>query len=124
MSFIIPFFGGYCYGLSLNTDNPDIVKQTIDSPFLKTIDMVSKGAIYGITADVVSRTFIPEHGHKAFTALLLGIASYKVYKFCKSKFTKSGSSSLYDEEKTLECTGQIECECIEIDLVTEKVKEE
>lgn len=124
MLFITPFWGGYCYGISLNTENPDIIKQTIESPFLTTIDAVSKGAIYGITADVVSRTFIPEQGHKAFTALLLGIASYKLYKFCKSKFAKSDKSSPYDEEKTLEYIGEIECECLEIDLVREKVKEE
>jgi hypothetical protein len=121
---ITPFFGGYCYGLTLNTENPDIVKQTIESPFLTTIDAVSKGAIYGITADVVSKTFIPEKGHKAFTALLLGIASYKLYKFCKSKLAKSESISSYDEEQTTKFTEKIECECLEIDLVREKVKEE
>jgi hypothetical protein len=37
---IIPFIGGYCYGLSLNTYNADIVNQTIDIPFLTTIDAV------------------------------------------------------------------------------------
>lgn len=121
---ITPFIGGYCYGLSLNTDNADIVNQTIDSPFLTTIDAVSKGAIYGITADVVSRTFIPETGHKAFTALLLGIASYKLYKFCKSKFAKSYSGTSYDEEQTPEYIGKNDCEYPEKDLVTEKVKEE
>jgi len=121
---LIPFLGGYTYGLSLNTDNPDIIKQTIEHPFLTTIDAVSKAAVYGITAHAVSRTFIPEQGNKVFTALLLGIASYKVYKFCKSKFVKSNSNTTCDEEKTPECTGEIECECLEEELVKEKVKEE
>lgn len=74
--------------------------------------------------NVVSKTFIPEKGHKAFTALLLGIASYKLYKFCKSKLAKSESISSYDEEQTTKFTEKIECECLEIDLVREKVKEE
>lgn len=119
-----PFFAGYCYGLSLNTENPDIIKQTIDSPFLTTIDTVSKAAVYGITTDIVSRTFIPEQGNKVFTALLLGIASYKVYKFCKSKFKNSKINASCDEEKILECTQEIKCECLEEELVKEKVKEE
>lgn len=54
-------------------------------------------AIYRITADVVSKAFIPEKVHKSFTALLLGIASYKLYKFCKSKFAKSDSGATYDD---------------------------
>ncbi len=78
-----PYLVGSIYGTVLGVDKENIGKQVVEEPISTTVEIMATSALYGVTTDVVSELLIPEGGKNVLLAVLLGVAGYKLYKFCK-----------------------------------------
>lgn len=90
-----PFTSGYLYGVALSTTKDDVVdikNKVINHPIITTVDVLSTGCVYALTADLTSKVLLPEGGKNVLTGVLFAVAGYKLYKFIKKTYRKPASS--------------------------------
>jgi hypothetical protein len=92
-----PLTAGYIYGLTIDVTPDNIKKKIIDSPIITTVDLVSTGCVYALTADLASKIFpVSTRGKNILTGVLFAVAGYKLYKLMKKS---SESNPSFDQKK-------------------------
>ena len=99
LSMFNPFTSGYIYGMTLCAAEDDIKDKVINTPIITTIDVLSTGCVYALTADLTSKVLLPQGGKNVLTSVLFAVAGYKLYKFMKKYSSKSVTFDV--DEKTV-----------------------
>jgi hypothetical protein len=80
-----PFTAGYLYGTTLGVTKEDFKEELTTSPFMTTFDVLARAGLYGVTAEFLSRTVVPEKAKMVLSLVLLGVSGYKLYSSLKQK---------------------------------------